>query len=180
MSTTVLVGNPRPGSRTSTAAGAVARHAARAAGLPPHAEVVELADLAPLLLSPGPTLDVRSALDRVSGTDLLVVASPTRKATYSGLLKVFLDLLPHRGLAGVTAVPVLLTASPPHTLAVDAHLRPLLLELGATVPAPGLALLRDTVPEDPGHAHLLDPVLAPWADAAARGLRAAVRSGTTV
>lgn len=179
MTTTVLVGNPHRGSRTATAARAVAHHAARATGLPPEQEVLELADLSPLLLTPGPTLDVRSALERVSGSDLLVVASPTYKATYTGLLKVFLDLLPSGGLAGVTAVPVLVMASPAHTLAVDVHLRPLLLELGATVPTSGLALLQDTVPADEDHAPRLDAVLEPWAHGAAPALRAAVRSRTT-
>ena len=43
-----------------------------------------------------------------------------------------------------------------HALAVDVHLRPLLVELGATVPMPGLAVLES----DPAR---LDVVLDPWA-----------------
>lgn len=179
MTTTVLVGNPRPNSRTATAARAVARHAAHAAELPDGADLVELADLAPLLLTPGPPLDVQAALDRVRTTDLLVVASPTYKATYTGLLKVFLDLLPSEGLAGVTAVPVLVMGSPAHTLAVDVHLRPLLLELGATVPASGLALLQDTIPTEGDDAPRLDEVLTPWAERSAPALRAAARPRST-
>ncbi len=178
MTTTVLVGNPRPNSRTATAARAVARHAARAADLPPGQDLLDLSELSPLLLTPGPPLDVQSALERVSGSDLLVVASPTYKATYTGLLKVFLDLLPSGGLEGVAAVPVLVMGSPAHTLAVDVHLRPLLLELGATVPAPGLALLQDTVPVDGGEAPRLDEVLVPWAERSAPALRAAARPRT--
>ncbi|MFE6304442.1 NAD(P)H-dependent oxidoreductase [Nocardiopsis changdeensis] len=178
MTTTVLVGNPRPHSRTATAGLAVARHAARAAGLPERADLLELAGLQPLLLTPGPPLDVAAALEQVRAAELLVVASPTYKATYTGLLKVFLDLLPPGGLAGVTAVPVLVMASPAHTLAVDVHLRPLLLELGATVPAAGVALLQDTVPAGGPDvpAPLLDEVLAPWAGAAAPALRATARA----
>lgn len=179
MTTTVLVGNPRPNSRTATAAQAVARHAAHAADLPPEQSLLELSDLSPLLLTPGPPLDVQSALERVSASDLLVVASPTYKATYTGLLKVFLDLLPSGGLEGVTAVPVLVMGSPAHTLAVDVHLRPLLLELGATVPTSGLALLQDTVPADGGDTPRLDETLAPWAERSAPALRAAVRPRTT-
>ncbi|MEU0241571.1 NAD(P)H-dependent oxidoreductase [Nocardiopsis sp. NPDC006198] len=179
--TTVLVGNPRPNSRTATAGLAVARHAADAAGLPDVPgpdDLIDLSRIRQLLLAPGPQPQVEAALERVRATDLLVVASPTYKATYTGLLKVFLDLLPSGGLAGVTAVPVLVMASAAHTLAVDVHLRPLLLELGATVPASGLALLQDAVPSDGGTdgTPRLDGVLAPWAGRAAPVLRAAVRT----
>ena len=38
----------------------------------------------------------------------MVVASPTYKATYAGLLKLFLDRLGGESLAGVTAVPLML------------------------------------------------------------------------
>jgi FMN reductase len=48
--------------------------------------------------------------------DVLVVASPTYKATYSGLLKAFLDRLATGSLAGKTAVPVLLGGAPNHQL----------------------------------------------------------------
>lgn len=180
MTITALVGNPRPRSRTVTAATAVARHAAHAAGLSDEPELLDLADLQPLLLTPGPPLDVRSALERVRASDLLVVASPTYKATYTGLLKVFLDLLPSGGLEGVTAVPVLVMGSPAHTLAVEVHLRPLLLELGATVPASGLALLQETIPTDGSPAPGLDEVLEPWARRSAPALRAAARPRTTL
>jgi len=184
MTTTVLVGNPRPNSRTATAGLAVARHAARAAelpGTPGRAELLDLSLIQQQLLAPGPPLDVEAALEKVRATDLLVVASPTYKATYTGLLKVFLDLLPSGGLAGVTAVPVLVMGSPAHTLAVDVHLRPLLLELGATVPTSGLALLQDAIPTggEVDDTPRLDEVLAPWAEAAAPVLRAAVRTRST-
>ncbi len=178
MTTTVLVGNPRPHSRTATAGLAVAGHAARAAGLTGEADLLDLAGLQQRLLAPGPPPEVAAALERVRATDLLVVASPTYKATYTGLLKVFLDLLPAGGLDGVTAIPVLVMGSPAHTLAVDVHLRPLLLELGAAVPTPGLALLQDTIPQEGPAvaAPRLDEVLAPWAAGAAPALRATVRT----
>jgi FMN reductase len=69
------------------------------------------------------------------------VASPTYKATYPGLLKSFLDWFSTTGLAGVTVVPVMVGAAAQHALAVKTHLRPLLVELGATVPTRGLRAL---------------------------------------
>lgn len=44
----------------------------------------------------------------------------------------------NNGLAGVTAVPVMTGGWPGHLLAVEVHLRPVLVELGATVPSRGL------------------------------------------
>jgi FMN reductase len=77
----------------------------------------------------------------VAASRLLVVASPTYKATYTGLLKAFLDRFPHQGLAGVTAVPLMLGASHAHSLAPEHGLRPVLVELGASVPTRGLYVL---------------------------------------
>ncbi|GAA4612224.1 NAD(P)H-dependent oxidoreductase [Actinoallomurus liliacearum] len=148
----VLVGNPRPASRTH----AVADRAARAIAPGVRPETVDLTELADRLLSrdPGPLLD--EAVSRVTSADLLLVASPTYKGTYTGLLKSFLDRVP--SLAGVTALPLLVMGSPRHALAVEVHLRPLLVELGATVPTPGLAVVEADIDR-------LDEVLAGWAAA---------------
>jgi FMN reductase len=180
VSITVLVGNPRPQSRTATAALTAARHVAGALGLPGDPELVELAPLAPSLLLPGPPAEVAAALEQVSRAELLVVASPTYKATYTGLLKVFLDLLPSGALAGATALPLLVMGSAAHTLAVEVHLRPLLVELGAHVPSPGLAVLHDTVPRDGSASPELDSVVASWTAQVAPHIRARHHSRTAV
>lgn len=177
VSIVVIVGNPRPGSRTHQAAVAAARAVAIAAGLDSDGtgepEVIDLSDLAPWLLQPEPPAAVKDALDRVIAADVLVVASPTYKATYTGLLKVFLDRLPSRALSGVVALPLLVMAAPEHALAVEVHLRPLLAELGATVPTPGLALLEST----PATAEGLDSVLTEWAEQIVPAVRGAVTAG---
>ena len=67
----------------------------------------------------------------VGAADLVVVASPTYKATYTGLLKLFLDRFSTDGLRGV-AVPLMLGAGPAHALAPELALRPLLAEIGGT------------------------------------------------
>src|SRR5690606_41375431 len=79
----------------------------------------------------------------------VVVASPTFKATYTGVLKLFLDQLPADGLAGVVGVPLMLGAGPGHLLAPELLLKPVLVELGATCPTQGLYLL-DKAYDQPG------------------------------
>lgn len=134
-----LIGNPRSASRTHRLARTLAAAIAEELQAEDPGEV-DLAALGPRLLDSGDdVIDV--AEQQVRSADVLVVASPTYKASYSGLLKVFLDRFAAGALAPVRAVPILLGGAPNHQLAVDVHLTPLLLELGAAVPARGLFVL---------------------------------------
>jgi FMN reductase len=103
---------------------------------------VDLATLAPQLFD-WSSPEVADAVDRVGRTTLLVVASPTYKATYTGLLKAFLDRFGTTSLSGVTVVPVMVGAGAAHALAVEVHLRPVLVEIGATLPTRGLYVTED-------------------------------------
>lgn len=136
--TAIVVGNPRPGSRTLSAARLVLDELTGAA---PDL-VVDLAEVGPSLLywsDPG----VGELVAEVAAADLVVVASPTYKATYTGLLKLFLDRFDTRGPAslGGVAIPLMLGGAPAHALAPELTLRPLLVELGATVPVRSLYVL---------------------------------------
>ena len=91
--------------------------------------------------STGPRRAWPSWSRRSRPADLVVVASPTYKATYTGLLKALPRPLPAPGTGGVTAVPLMLGAAPVHALAPEHGLRPLLVELGASVPTRGLYVL---------------------------------------
>ncbi|MFD6166961.1 NADPH-dependent FMN reductase [Oerskovia sp. NPDC060287] len=157
-----LVGNPRPGSRTLSAAQAVATRVTDHLGLaatPPPA-TIDLAEIAAEVLAPvHPRAD--AAREVVAGATVLVVATPVYKGSYTGLLKAFLDLYGPDGLAGVVAVPVVVSGNPAHALAGEVHLRPLLVELGATVPARTLTLLDSQL----GEAELASAVDA-WLDRA--------------
>ena len=77
------------------------------------------------------------AIGTVRDADALVVATPVYQSSYSGLLKVFLDLLPQFALRGKTVLPLATGGSPAHVLAVDYALRPLLSSLGAAHVTPG-------------------------------------------
>lgn len=136
MDVAVITGNPKPASRTLEAAKLVAE---RLSGEPP-TKVVDVIDLGAGLLGWGDE-QVQSAVEQVQLSDVTVFASPTFKATYTGLLKLFLDQFPPAGLSGVVAVPLMLGAGPTHALAPDLLLKPVLVELGATCPTKGLYLL---------------------------------------
>ncbi|MBB0243939.1 NADPH-dependent FMN reductase [Streptomyces alkaliphilus] len=74
---------------------------------------------------------VRAAVDAVALADGLIVATPLYKASYSGLLKTFLDLLPQSTLTGKTVLPLVTGGTRSHLLAIDYALRPVLVALGA-------------------------------------------------
>jgi len=144
-----ITGNPRPESRTHS----LARTLAAELALVLHGTVtdVDLARLGPRVLDPADP-DASAAVAQVLDADVLVLASPTYKATYSGLLKSFLDRFGTGSLAGKAAVPILLGGAPNHQLAVDLHFAPLLLELGAAVPVRGLFVLESDVDGFPSFA----------------------------
>lgn len=158
----VVVGNPKPRSRTLEAAVHVATELA---GEAPCA-VVDVVDLGAGLLGWGDPA-VGEAVGAVQGADAVVFASPTYKAAYTGLLKLFLDQIPSNGLAGIVAFPLMLGAGPGHQLAPELVLKPVLVELGAICPTRGLYLL-DSAFTDPA-------ALGPWLATArpfARGIGA--------
>lgn len=159
-STAVVVGNPRPRSRTFAAALHLARDLGAEPGL-----VVDLAELG------GAVLDLRDErvtrlVDELRSYDLLVVASPTYKGALTGLLKAFLDRFPGDGLRGVVVAPLMLGAGPGHALAVETSLRPVLTELGATVPVGGLYLLESAYADPTAY--------EPWLEASRPVIRALV------
>ncbi len=151
-----LIGNPKPESRTAAVALDATRAVIAAVGAEAQHQTVDLSGLACRLLLPQASAAIEDAAECVLAADVLVVASPVYQGSYSGLLKVFLDRLGHRALSPVIALPVLVMKHPEHALAVEVHLRPLLVELGAAVPTPGLAVLES----DLGR---LDHVVLPWA-----------------
>jgi FMN reductase len=144
MQVVVVVGNPKPASRTLEATARVARSLA---GREPDS-VVDVVTLGPGLIGFGDPA-VATAVERVRAAGVLVVGSPTFKATYSGILKMFLDQFPTDGLLGVTAFSIMMGAGPAHALAPELLLKPVLSEMGATCPAPGLYLTEQSKEDDP-------------------------------
>jgi FMN reductase len=130
--------------------------ALRGQGIEPQMPVIELReharDLADHLVTGFPNADLRPALDAVVGADGLIAVTPIFAASYSGLFKMFFDVVDEGALAGK---PVLLGATAGtarHSLALDHALRPLFAYLRAiAVPTGVLAAAEDWgVADGPG------------------------------
>jgi len=96
-------------------------------------ERLQIRDLSPqaLLLADFGHPSVVGVVAQVARARAIVVATPVYKAAYSGVLKVFLDLLPQTALKDKTVLPLATGGSPHHMLALDYALRPVLQSLGA-------------------------------------------------
>src|SRR3954462_7502066 len=136
MTGVVVVGNPKPASRTLDAAtGLAARLTGRPADL-----VLDLVELGPGLLGWGDEA-VGRAVAQVQQASWVVVASPTYKSAYTALLKMFLDQFAAGCLEGIIAFPLMLGGSWAHALAPEVFLKPVLVEIGASCPVKGLYLI---------------------------------------
>jgi FMN reductase len=140
-----VVGNPKPRSRTHQMVTAVAEAFAAASGARVEA-VIDLIELKSSLFEFGAP-QLAGPLEQAIGADVLVVGSPVYKATYTGLLKAFCDHIVQGQLSGILALPTMMGGAYQHALAVELHLRPLLVELGATCATPGLYVLESQVDE---------------------------------
>lgn len=171
-----VVGNPKPGSRTLTAAATLSNSLAGrlpSFGIAPDVvEPIDLAVLAGGLLAPWRlSPPAAEATENARQAGILVLATPIYKASFTGLLKLFLDTLPAGSLSRTVVVPLTVAGGPAHRHLADLQLRPVLAELGAAVPAPSLLLEESDLPGLPGivddHLDRHGPVLA----ATARALR---------
>ena len=151
-----LVGNPRAGSKTLAATRSLVGALATALG-GEEGEVVDLAEFG------GRVLDYTDAgiagvRERLASVQLLVVATPVYKGSYTGLLKAFLDGYGPGALESTFAVPLTIAASPAHSLAGATHLQPVLDELGALSPLGGL-FIPDNIAAQPAER---DATIAAW------------------
>ena len=123
---------------------------------------LKLRELPPAALLSADVTDpaIATAVQTVADADAVVVVSPVYKAAYSGLLKVFLDLLPQFAFRGKSVLPLVTGGSPAHVLAVDYALRPVLSSLGATHIGQGWFVLASHLRAFPDGGVLIDPASA--------------------
>ncbi|OMF25673.1 FMN reductase (NADPH) [Paenibacillus sp. FSL H8-0548] len=67
----------------------------------------------------------------VEEADAVIIASPVYKASFTGVLKTFLDLLPQKGLDGKIIAPLFIGGTIAHLLSIDYSLKPVLASMGA-------------------------------------------------
>jgi FMN reductase len=147
----------------------------RDAGIELDLEVIELRDhaqdLTNHLLTGFPSPRLQTAIDAVRAADGLIAVTPIFSASYSGLFKMFFDLVERDGFAGK---PVLIAATggtARHSLALEHALRPLFAYLNAAVVPTGVY----AATEDWGRGgHSADDSLVVRIDRAARELSASM------
>jgi FMN reductase len=152
----VVIGHPRPASRTHRVAARTGQLLADRLYGGPDCCCVDLAALGPRLLDGRRAGTMAAdALATVSSSRVVVPVSPTVRGAYSGLLKLFLDMLPRQGLSGCVVVPMMTAGLPAHRYVVEMMLRPVLVELDAEVPVPGISVMESSL----GH---YDEVFEHW------------------
>ena len=163
MSVLLIAGSPTEHSRSASLLGGVEQRL--------HAAVddrrlrvdrLRIRDLSPqaLLLADWGHASVVRAIEQVANARALVVATPVYKAAYSGVLKVFLDLLPQTALKGKVVLPIATGGSPHHMLALDYALRPVLQSLGARHILPGVYASDSQIPKDEDGGYLIEGDIA--------------------
>ncbi|GIO37966.1 NADPH-dependent FMN reductase [Paenibacillus antibioticophila] len=127
---TVINGTPTPGSRL-TAIIALAEELLAKEGI--EVNHVNVGELPPedLIHTKFESEAIVKANALVAEADAVIIASPVYKASYTGVLKTFLDLVPQKGLAGKIILPLFIGGSLAHLLTIDYALKPVLSALGA-------------------------------------------------
>jgi FMN reductase len=93
-------------------------------------EMIDVAELpADALVARAQSAAVDAAIEAIGRARIIVAATPTYRALYTGVLKAFFDLMPQAHLRGKICVPVQTGASPAHFLSIEYGLRPLFASL---------------------------------------------------
>ncbi|MGO0576007.1 FMN reductase [Ornithinimicrobium panacihumi] len=101
-------------------------------------EVIELRelahDLATTMTTGGmPTEAVKAARDKVTAADGLIAVSPVFTASYSGLFKMFMDVLDTDAINGMPVIIAATAGTARHSLVLDHAMRPLFTYLRSVV-----------------------------------------------
>ncbi|MEW6224696.1 MAG: FMN reductase [Chloroflexota bacterium] len=117
--------------------GAAAGGELAAKGIDARLTMVELRDhaqdLVNNLLTGFPSPALQGAIEDVVGADGLIAVTPVYSGSYSGLFKLFFDVLERDALAGMPVVVAASAGTARHSLALDHAMRPLFAYLGAAV-----------------------------------------------
>lgn len=175
MSIVFISGSPSANSRTAHLLQEVRQRLAA------HGETTEwiaIRDLpaTPLLHAQAGDTEIAAAIASVARARAVVIASPIYKAAYSGLLKLFLDLLPQKAFEDKLVLPVSSAGSALHVLALDFTIRPVLAALGAREVIPPVSALDSQIDLFPDGSVQLDRLILTRLDDTLRLLRERLHS----
>ncbi|WNR43573.1 NADPH-dependent FMN reductase [Paenibacillus roseipurpureus] len=156
----IISGSPTPTSRIHGVID-IAKDQLQQAGL--EVEWIKVRDIPAedLLYAKFDSEAIVKANQQVAAADAVFVATPVYKASYTGVLKAFLDLLPQKGLQRKIVLPLAVGGTLSHLLAIDYALKPVLSALGAQNILQGVYVLDKQVTwGDQGQAILDDEISA--------------------
>jgi FMN reductase len=122
-----ISGSPRAPSKSKALAAAMLAALADAGC---ETKMIDLATLpADALVARAQSAEIDDAIAAVGAADIVVAASPTYRALYTGVLKCFFDLMPQSHLKGKTCIGLQTGIAPEHSLAAEYGFRPLFASL---------------------------------------------------
>lgn len=106
--------------------------------------------------------DISKLSERIQAARGVIIGSPVYKASYTGVLKALIDLLPEGAFKGKPVLPIMIGGSNRHLLAIDYALKPLISILKGE-PLQGIYFVDKEIdkqkPENPiNDLHLIDRV----------------------
>ncbi|RSK52698.1 NADPH-dependent FMN reductase [Bacillus canaveralius] len=106
-------------------------------------DTINVRDLPPadLIYGKYDSPDIIMANAKVEEAEIVIILTPVYKASFTGVLKTYLDLLPQKGLVDKTVLPLVLGGTFGHLLMIDYALKPVLAVLGATTLLAGAYIL---------------------------------------
>ncbi|MFF2482474.1 NADPH-dependent FMN reductase [Paenibacillus sp. NPDC058071] len=126
----ILSGSPNPGSRLTGITEYVEKQLSEKSISFEHIAVASL-PAEDLIHAKFDSPAIIEAAAKVEAADVVVIASPVYKASFTGVLKTFIDLLPQKGFNGKFVTPLFIGGTLAHLLAIDFSLKPVLSSLNA-------------------------------------------------
>jgi FMN reductase len=102
--------------------------------------------------------EIVKANKKVEDSSIIVILTPVYKASFTGVLKTYLDLLPQNGLEGKTVLPIAIGGTFGHLLMIDYALKPVLAALGATHILKGAFILDSQIKKLENNKYEIDEV----------------------
>ncbi|WP_072016166.1 NADPH-dependent FMN reductase [Leptolyngbya sp. KIOST-1] len=99
---------------------------------------------------------LKKAQNMIEQAQAIIVGTPVYKASYTGVLKALLDLMPQYAFSGKTVLPIATGGTITHLLSIDYAMKPLFSVLGATHILRGIFILDSQMQRGEGGQLTLD------------------------